>query len=203
MDSVQVHHRSPFRKLLLDQIHLSELRVPTPLVLCSFKVEALLLFSSSMRLEGMLGVRPSGLCLRGAASARITGAVRRDGGEVEECTKPTSPRGTVPLDRYTADTVEELLELKSEGLREMRIRSIDGLPMVAELDKVKTYSSFKRERDRFTGRAGFGDTGPYALRHTFATLNLAYGENIKTISAILGTPRPPTRWTCTSVTCRQ
>lgn len=27
---------------------------------------------------------------------------------------------------------------------------------------------------------------PYALRHTFATLNLAYGENIKTVSVLMG-----------------
>lgn len=26
---------------------------------------------------------------------------------------------------------------------------------------------------------------PYALRHTFATLNLANGENIKTVSALM------------------
>lgn len=166
---------------------LSELRT---LPLCSFKVEALLLFSSGMRPEEMLGVRPNGLRLRGTPSARITGAVRRESGEVEEYTKSSSSRRTVPLDRYTADAVEEWLELKSETLREMGIKSIDGLPVVAELDKVKTYSSFKNEWDRFVGRTGFGDTRPYSLRHTFATLNLAHGENIRAISAILGHASP-------------
>lgn len=35
-------------------------------------------------------------------------------------------------------------------------------------------------------KAGFAGTRPYALRHTFATTNLARGENIKTVSVLLG-----------------
>ena len=85
------------------------------LPLCSFKVEALLLFSSGMRPEEMLGVRPSGLSLRGTPSARITGAVRRDSNEVEEYTKTSTSRRTVPLDDYTAEAVGEWLDLKRGG----------------------------------------------------------------------------------------
>lgn len=62
---------------------------------CSFKVEVLFLFSSGMRPEEMLGVRPSGLSLRGASSACITGAVRRDSNEVEEYAKTSTSRRTV------------------------------------------------------------------------------------------------------------
>lgn len=160
------------------------------LPLCSFKVEALLLFSSGMRPEEMLGVRPSGLSLRGTPSARITGAVRRDSNEVEEYTKTSTSRRTVPLDRYTADTIGEWLDLKRRRLRKMGVRSVDGLPVVAELDAIKPYSSFINEWHRFIESAGFEGTRPYALRHTFATLNLAYGENIKTISVILGHATP-------------
>ena len=72
----------------------------------------------------------------------------------------------------------------------MGIRSVDGLPGVAELDAIKAYSSFFNERHRFIESTGFEGTRPYALRHTFATLNLAYGENIKTISVILGHATP-------------
>lgn len=160
------------------------------LPLCSFKVEALLLFSSGMRPEEMLGVRPSGLSLRGTPSARITGAVRRDSNEVEEYTKTSTSRRTVPLDRYTADTIGEWLDLKRGRLRKMGVRSVDGLPVVAELDAIKPYSSFINEWHKFIEKAGFEGTRPYALRHTFATLNLAYGENIKTISVILGHATP-------------
>ncbi len=156
------------------------------LPLCSFKVEALLLFSSGMRPEEILGVRPSGLSLRGTPSERITGAVRRDSNEVEEYTKTGTSRRTVPLDRYTADAIGEWLDLKRRRLRKMGVKSVDGLPVVAELDAIKPYSSFINEWHKFIEKAGFEGTRPYALRHAFATLNLAYGENIKTISVILG-----------------
>ena len=72
----------------------------------------------------------------------------------------------------------------------MGIRSVDGLPVVAELDAIKPYSPFINEWHQFIEKAGFDGTRPYALRHTFATLNLAYGENIKTISVILGHATP-------------
>jgi integrase len=73
------------------------------------------------------------------------------------------------------------IELKGERRREMGIRSLDGLPVVAELVGTKSYSTFKNEWDRFVGRTGFEDTRPYSLRHTVATLNLAHGENIRAI----------------------
>lgn len=39
---------------------------------------------------------------------------------------------------------------------------------------------------RGNGSPGFEGMRPYALRHTFATLNLANGENIKTVSVLMG-----------------
>lgn len=46
--------------------------------------------------------------------------------------------------------------------------------------------SFRNAWRRFARRAGFEGVRPYALRHTFATINLARGENVKTISVLLG-----------------
>ncbi|WP_239463188.1 tyrosine-type recombinase/integrase [Collinsella intestinalis] len=138
----------------------------------------------------MASMNLSGLSLRGTPPARITGAVRRDSNEVEEYTKTSTSRRTVPLDDYTAEAVGEWLDLKRRRLRKMAIRSVDGLPGVAELDAIKPYSSFINEWHRFIESTGFEGTRPYALRHTFATLNLAYGENIKTISVILGHATP-------------
>ena len=37
---------------------------------------------------------------------------------------------------------------------------------------------------------GFSGIRPYALRHTYATLNLANGENIKTVSVLMGHASP-------------
>lgn len=123
-------------------------------------------------------------------SARITGAARRDSNEVEEYTKTSTSRRTVPLDDYTAEAVGKWLDLKRRRLRKMGIRSVDDLPVVAELDAIKPYSSFINEWHKFIEKTGFDGTRPYALRHTFATLNLTYGENIKTISVILGHATP-------------
>lgn len=50
----------------------------------------------------------------------------------------------------------------------------------------RTYQSWLRDWRSFIGAAGFEGIRPYALRHTFATLNLANGENIKTVSVLMG-----------------
>ncbi len=39
---------------------------------------------------------------------------------------------------------------------------------------------------KFIEENGFAGIRPYSLRHTFATLNLANGENIKTVSVLMG-----------------
>lgn len=58
---------------------------------------------------------------------------------------------------------------------------ICGLEMIP-----RTYQSWYRDWLRFIVDAGFEGVRPYALRHTFATLNLANGENIKTVSVLMG-----------------
>ena len=50
----------------------------------------------------------------------------------------------------------------------------------------RTYQSWYRDWLRFATDAGFEGVRPYALRHTFATLNLANGENIKTVAVLMG-----------------
>ncbi len=51
---------------------------------------------------------------------------------------------------------------------------------------LRQFESLSEDGRRFVRRAGFEGTRPYALRHTFATINLARGENVKTISVLLG-----------------
>ncbi len=50
----------------------------------------------------------------------------------------------------------------------------------------RTYQSWYRDWLRFVADAGFEGMRPCALRRTFATLNLANGKNIKTVSVFLG-----------------
>lgn len=103
---------------------------------------------------------------------------------------PTADSGRAARSRGGRFRARVAIELKGERLREMGIRSLDGLPVVAELVWTKSYSTFKNEWDRFVGRTGFEDARPYSLRQTFATLNLAHGENIRAISAVLGHASP-------------
>ena len=70
------------------------------------------------------------------------------------------------------------------------IRPGPSTPLVGELDKPLTYNVLKKQWQRFVEKVGFEGVRPYALRHTFATINLARGENIKTISVILGHASP-------------
>lgn len=72
----------------------------------------------------------------------------------------------------------------------MGIRPGPSTPLVGELDKPLTYNVLKKQWQRFVEKVGFEGVRPYALRHTFATINLARGENIKTISVILGHASP-------------
>ena len=92
---------------------------------------------------------------------------------------------TVPLDRYTASVVEAWIEEKRrarrDGARPQELDAAsgrDGQPLELQL--------VQEEVDAFVRKVGFAGTRPYALRHTFATINLARGENIKTVSALLG-----------------
>ena len=59
-------------------------------------------------------------------------------------------------------------------------------PLLGVAGRVLPYESFRNAWRRFVRRAGFEGTRPYALRHTFATINLAHGENVKTVSVLLG-----------------
>lgn len=59
-------------------------------------------------------------------------------------------------------------------------------PLLGETGNPWSYNSFKKRWNAFVRKAGFAGTRPYALRHTFATINLARGENIKTVSVFLG-----------------
>ena len=59
-------------------------------------------------------------------------------------------------------------------------------PLLGETGNPWDCNSFKKRWNAFVRKAGFVGTRPYALRHTFAIINLARGENIKTVSVLLG-----------------
>lgn len=156
------------------------------LPLSPFKVACLALFSSGMRPEEALALKMGGVNVGDAPSARITGSLEHGTATITEYTKSDSSYRTVPLDDYASREMDRWMEEKSRRLRDMGIRPGPNTPLVGELDKPLTYNVFIKQWQRFMEKIGFDGVRPYALRHTFATINLAHGENIKTISVILG-----------------
>ena len=150
------------------------------------KVGLLLLFTSGMRPEEMLAARSSVFQFGDESSMRITGALRDFNTGIEPYVKSSHSFRTVPIDDYTAETVQSWIEVKEGQLRDMGIVPNSNMPLISNHGEAGTYEAFLKEWNRFSKKAGFGGTRLYALRHTFATLNLAHGENIKTISQILG-----------------
>ena len=151
------------------------------------KVAVLLLFSTGMRPEEMLALRVGTFVPAedgGDAQVRIVAAQRA--GRIEGYTKSDISMRTVPVDRYTASVVEAWIEEKRRALDEMGLVLRSSTPLLGEAGNPWGYNSFKKRWNAFVRKAGFAGTRPYALRHTFATINLARGENIKTVSVLLG-----------------
>ena len=105
--------------------------------------------------------------------------------------------GAIPLKELVAEDVErcvlavprlsrEWAEEKRRILGEMGLVLRSSTPLLGEAGNPWGYNSFKKRWNAFVRKAGFAGTRPYALRHTFATINLARGENIKTVSVLLG-----------------
>lgn len=63
-------------------------------------------------------------------------------------------------------------------------------PLISDTVHPHAYNTWKKLWDKFVDENGFSGIRPYALRHTYATLNLANGENIKTVSALMGHAGP-------------
>ena len=151
------------------------------------KLSLLLLLNTGMRPEEMLAVRTGNIIFgEDETVIKITSVVSRDGKEIIDYPKSDASRRSVPVDAYTADVAKLCIELKSKLMREMGLRPTMNTPLCSPGITVWSYQNWKRNWDEFTGKTGFGGVRPYALRHTFATLNLANGENIKTVSVLMG-----------------
>lgn len=87
----------------------------------------------------------------------------------------------------TASVVEEAwIKEKRCSLDEMGLVLRSSTPLLGETGNPWSYNSFKKRWNAFVRKAGFAGTRPYALRYTFATINLARSENAKTVSVLLG-----------------
>lgn len=64
------------------------------------------------------------------------------------------------------------------------------MPLMSDGPKPYAYNTWRKQWGKFIDENGFSGIRPYALRHTYATQNLANGENIKTLSVLMGHESP-------------
>lgn len=151
------------------------------------KLALLLLFNTGIRPEEMLATRPGNFIFdKDETVVKITSVVKDKGTEIVDYPKSDSSRRSVPIDAYTAETAKQWIALKQSQLAEAGLKLTMKTPLMGPLDSPYTYHTFLVYWKDFCRKAGFENIRPYALRHTFATLNLANGENIKTVSVLLG-----------------
>ena len=157
------------------------------LPLCYLKVTLPLLLNTDMRPGEMLAVRAGSIVFDGNETIiSITGALDRDGKTIKDYPKSNAGRRSVPVDDYTADTARAWVELKSEMVKDQGLKPSMSMLVCGPEMIPRTYQSWYRDWLRFAADAGFEGVRPYVLRHTFATLNLANGENIKTMAVLIG-----------------
>ena len=151
------------------------------------KLALLLLLNTGMRPEEMQAIRPGNFIFDEAETVvKITSVVKGKGSEIVDYPKSDASRRSVPLDPYTAEVARQWIAMKRELLAEVGLRLTMSTPLMGPLDTPYTYHTFHVYWEKFCEKTGFTGVRPYALRHTFATLNLANGENIKTVSVLLG-----------------
>lgn len=151
------------------------------------KLSLLLLLNTGMRPEEMLAVRTGNIIFgEDETVIKITSVASRDGKEIIDYPKSDASRRSVPVDAYTADVAKQWIEVKSQMMRELGFKPTLNMPLCSPGITIWSYQNWKRHWNEFTRKAGFEGVRPYALRHTFATLNLANGENIKTVSVLMG-----------------
>lgn len=152
-----------------------------------FKVSLLLLLNTGMRPEEMLAIHVGDIAFDGSEAAiNIVSVLDRDGKKIRNYTKSDAGRRSVPIDAYTAGEVKAWIDIKSIQMKAMGLKPSMSM-LVCGPDVIpRTYQSWLRDWRSFISSVGFEGIRPYALRHTFATLNLANGENIKTVSVLMG-----------------
>ena len=151
------------------------------------KLSLLLLLNTGMRPEEMLAIRAGNIVFDdNEATINITSVVGRDGKEVRDYPKSDASRRSVPIDSYTAEIAKRWIDEKAAQMEEMGFKPSMSMLLCCPEMVPRSYQSFRRDWQGFIEGAEFKGVRPYALRHTFATLNLANGENIKTVSVLMG-----------------
>lgn len=156
-----------------------------------FKLSLLSLFCTGIRPEEMQALL-SGSFLFGEVepATRITGVVKHGGVEITEYPKTDAGRRTIPIASLLANTAKEWIAVKSQMIEDMGLLPTMRMPLMSNGPKPYAYNTWRKQWVKFIDENGFSGIRPYALRHTYATQNLANGENIKTLSVLMGHESP-------------
>lgn len=152
-----------------------------------FKLSLLLLLNTGMRPEEMLAIRVGNIIFGEEETViKITSVLDSDGKTIKDYPKSDASRRSVPVDEYTADIAKQWISAKSQEMKKMGLRVNMSMVLCSADASPRSYRTWHAEWMKFVDVIDFSGTRPYALRHTFATLNLANGENIKTVSVLMG-----------------
>ena len=156
-----------------------------------FKLSLLSLFCTGIRPEEMQAICSGSFLFKDLKSAlRITGAVKHGGTVITEYPKTNAGRRTIPVCSLLAETAEAWIAVKSQMIEDMGLLPTMRMPLMSNGPKPYAYNTWRKQWVKFIDENGFSGIRPYALRYTYATQNLANGENIKTVSVLMGHESP-------------
>lgn len=155
------------------------------------KLSFLALLCTGVRPEEMQALLAGSFLFTGIEpETRIIGAVKHGGVKIEEYPKTDAGRRTIPSGSVLAETAKEWIAVKSQMIEDMGLMPTMRMPLMSDGPRPHAYNTWRKHWLKFIDENGFSGIRPYSLRHTFATLNLANGENIKTVSVLMGHESP-------------
>lgn len=156
-----------------------------------FKLGLLVLLNCGLRPEEMLALRAGSFEFgETESSVRVVGALDSRTNKISEYPKTDAGRRTIPIDDEVADVAKHWIALKSQIVETLGVKPTLRMPLMSPNVVPYTYNTWRKAFRSFADSNGFEGVRAYALRHTYATLNLANGENIKTISVLMGHASP-------------
>ena len=156
-----------------------------------FKLSLLSLFCTGIRPEEMQAIRAGSFAFGDVEDAlRVTGAVKHGGTIITEYLKSDAGRRTIPIDSLLSCTAKQWIAVKSQMIEDLGLMPTMRMPLMSDGPKPYAYNTWRKQWVKFIDENGFSGIRPYALRHTYATQNLANGENIKTLSVLMGHESP-------------
>jgi integrase len=151
-----------------------------------------LALGASMRREEVLGLRWSDVSFD-AGRAMVGQTVTWAGGvlNIEEATKTRKSRRSVPLPAFVVEALRRHRAAQAE--RRLRLGAAwqeSGLVVDRGDGRPWSPPSFSKGWGRFATRTALPPITFHGLRHGYATLMLAAGEDIKVVSEIMGHANP-------------